>query len=201
MSDLHDQVTAFVNASDGWTELSRCLEMVDLITEHKPEVVVEIGVFGGRTLIPQAMALKANGKGRIYGIDPWKLEPCLEGENEANRQWWSKVDLEEFQRRVINHIWRLELDQWATIIRSPSQYVSDLFAQWSIDILYIDGCHSEIASSRDVILWTPKVKPEGFIHFDDCLWPSVQPALKLMAERCEVVKDGGHYRLYKKLLR
>ncbi|MBI2810794.1 MAG: class I SAM-dependent methyltransferase [Candidatus Melainabacteria bacterium] len=52
---------------------------MDYIFELKPERVVEIGVFGGKSLVPMACALRANQKGRIYGIDPWDNKESVRG--------------------------------------------------------------------------------------------------------------------------
>src|SRR5690348_13441140 len=104
---------------EGWTTPERGIEMAELIVEMKPKVVVEIGVFGGRSLIAQALAIRDNerrgyGKGMIYGIDPWKVDYALEGENVENQKWWKEnVDLHGIHKGCMDAIWRLELDKHA----------------------------------------------------------------------------------------
>jgi len=39
-----------------------------------------------------------------------------------------------------------------------------------IDILHVDGNHSEEISFSDVLKWVPLVKKGGFIIFDDMAW-------------------------------
>ena len=70
-----------------------------------------------------------------------------------------------------------------------------------IDILYIDGNHSEPASMKDVMLYLPKVRQGGYIWYNDSIWPERQEALDLLSEECEVVKliDDGNCILFKKL--
>lgn len=182
---------------EGWTTPERCVEMAELILETKPKLCVEIGTFGGRTLVAQALALKENGAGTIYGIDPWRVEHALEGENEANRTWWSKnVDLEKIHRGCMEEIWKRGLDQQAVVIRTCSQYCHWLFVD--IDVLLIDGNHSEVASCRDVELYLPSVAHGGHVWMDDCDWESTKKAQTLMETQCDVVKDAGHYKLYRK---
>lgn len=197
-TNLRETILTELLLMEGWVTPERGVEMADLILETKPTMVVEIGVFGGRSLLAQGLALKANGQGRIYGIDAWKPEAALEGENEANRDWWTKnVDLHQIHRLAVEAIWKHGLDEYAVLLRCPSQFCAELFAQ-GIDILFIDGNHSEPASCRDVVLYLPHVRPGGYVWFDDCDWSSTQKALGLMAQQCDVVRDCGHYRLYKK---
>jgi cephalosporin hydroxylase len=194
---LKEGIVNAVNSLEGWTSAERGLEMAELILENRPKTVVELGVFGGRSLIPQAMAIRhSNHGGKIYGVDPWKVESALEAENEANRDWWKSIDLEKVRRGAINAIWSHMLDPWVVIIQSQSQYAAELWNH--IDILNIDGNHSEVASCRDVELYLPKVPAGGFIWMDDCDWPSTATALKILDRECERIKDGGKYRLYQK---
>lgn len=186
--------------TEGWLTPERGVELAELVLEHKPETIVEIGVFGGRSLICQALALREIGKGKVYGIDPWKVEAALEGENVDNREWWQKnVDLHGIHKGAMETIWRLGLEEWAIVIRAKSQHVPVLFAG-GIDLLNIDGNHSEIASCRDVRNYLPMVAPGGIVAFDDADWPTTKAALTLLDAECDLAKDTGHYRIYVKRL-
>lgn len=182
---------------EGWTEPTRGIEMAELIVRAKPERVVQIGVFGGRSLIAQAMALRHNGKGQIFAVDPWRSEACLEGENKDNAEWWATVDLHQIHRGAMEAIWRYGLEKWAIIIRARSEHCPMLFAG-GIDVLEIDGNHSELASCRDVDLYAPMLNRGGWVHFDDSDWPSTQKALKKLETWCRLERDGGKYRLYRR---
>lgn len=192
--DLHREVSKL----EGWVSPERGVELFDLIVKEKPVICVEIGVFGGRSLISQAMALRENGIGRIFGIDPWKIEAATEGNNVVNQEWWSKnVNLHGIHQGAMEAIWRLELDRWAIVVRAKSQDAWFLFRN-GIDWVFIDGNHSEVSSVRDVFLYAPLVKKNGIIVFDDADWPETQEALKMLDGQCELVKDAGGYRIYRK---
>lgn len=198
MSSLHDEIKRELPRLEGWVTAERGCEMADLIVANKPKVCVELGVFGGRSLIAQALALRENGRGVIYGIDPWKVEAALEGENDANKEWWSKnVDLHFIHTGTMNAIWRLNLDKWAVVIRAKAEDAQWTF-QGGIDHLFIDGNHSEVSSCRDVNSWTPLVRPSGTIIFDDANWPSTQKAIAILNGCCDLIKDAGDYRIYRK---
>src|ERR1700730_11515979 len=61
----------------GWCSEEKALNFVDLILTAKPKVCVEIGVFGGASLIPTAFALKHLKEGIVIGIDPWDNSECI----------------------------------------------------------------------------------------------------------------------------
>ena len=195
---VRDDLYVEVKKLEGWVSPERGVELFDLIVQEKPVICVEIGVFGGRSLISQAYGLRENGAGRIFGIDPWKTEACIEGNNVANQVWWSKnVDLHGIHRGAMEAIWRLGLDRWAIVIRSKSEDACFLFRD-GIDWLFIDGNHAEVSSCRDVMNYLPLLKSGGIMVFDDADWPSTQAALKLLDAQCDLLKDAGSYRIYKK---
>lgn len=193
---LEDTIKLYLPHMEGWTTPERGIEMAHEILKQRPITVVEIGVFGGRSLLAQALALRENGMGMIYGIDPWRNDDALEGESEANRDWWSKLDLHEVHRKTMMAIWPHNLDNHVCIIRAASQHVAHLFP--FIDILTIDGNHSEIASMRDVKLYVPSVRSGGLIWFDDSDWATTQPALQKLSEYADLERSVGTCRLYRR---
>lgn len=185
---------------EGWTDAQRGIEMAELVMQVNPLCVVELGVFGGRSLIAQALAVKHLNRGVVIGVDPWRTADALEAEHvPANLDWWSKVDIHAIHRGFMEALWRLQLESHTLVIRAASQHAVRLITQ-PIDILTIDANHSELASCRDVELYLPRVNRGGYIHFDDCDWASTQKAQVMMEQLCETVKvsPDGHYKLYRK---
>lgn len=193
-----DQIASLIPRLEGWATVEKAVAMADLIVSSKPKVIVEIGVFGGRSLIPQALALRELGSGHIYGIDPWRLAPVLEGNlNEADAKWWSRnVDLHEIHKGFMEALWREALDPWVTILRCTAEQALPLLPE--IDILHIDGNHSELASCRDVEQFLPKVPAGGLIWFDDIDWETTRQAVLLLSTACERVQDVGTCALFRK---
>lgn len=197
--EIIDLITEIVPKLEGWASVEKALAMAELIKEAKPRTLVEIGVFGGRSLIPQALAMRDNGYGRIYGIDPWNLDAVLEGNPcEADRDWWSKnVDLHVIHKGFMEALWRHGLSENTVVIRGTASMCSNLFPV--IDILHIDGNHTELASCRDVELYLPRVpKKRGMIWFDDCDWASTQKAIAILDKTCERVNQVGNCILFRK---
>lgn len=195
-SELSSKIESVCMPLDGWTTEDRLKMMAQLITTDKPELVVELGVFGGRSFIAQALALQVVGEGVIYGVDPWRKEAAIEGEIAANATWWSNIDLEAIHRKSMSAIWNNSLEQHAVVVRSESQHCYHLFD--NIDIINIDANHSELASCRDFRLYYPRVKKGGWIWVDDTDWASTQKMVGLLDESCELVNNQGHWRLYRK---
>ena len=88
----------------GWCTPEKARGMMDLIYEVKPQICVEIGVFGGASIYPTASALKFLKQGKVYAIDPWVNSYCLDGyaSDDPNYQWWSRVDLNYIHHEFVN---------------------------------------------------------------------------------------------------
>jgi len=195
---LKDRIVAAVSAMQhGWCTPEKALAMAALIAKQMPSVCVEIGVYSGRSLVPQAMVLNALSNGVIYGIDPWKKSHAAEGNcSEADKAWWNSLDLHVIHNYCMDRIWEHALDANCVVIRAASHHCADLFQ--SIDILHIDGCHSEESSCRDVNLYMPRVRSGGHIWIDDIDWTTTAKAQAMIAARSDKIDQVGTCALYRK---
>lgn len=196
--ELKTQIEWAVKACEGWCSPAKAWALAELILQHQPEVCVELGVFAGRSLVAQAMALReVNKGGHIYGIDPWCNAAAMEGETDPSaKEWWGRhVDLGKMHDQCSDTIRRLGLDPWTTLIRNRSQHVPKLFP--AVGLLHIDGSHSEVASLRDVTLYTPMVLFGGHIVFDDADYPGVRKAVAFLNERFKYVLTIESARVYR----
>jgi predicted O-methyltransferase YrrM len=192
--DLKEQVKKLLPSIHGWCSVEKAEKLMDYIANEKPKIIVEIGVFGGSSLIPQVMATKANGVGMVYGIDPWKSEDALEEmTGKENLAWWSTVNLNDIYKHCREHLKTLDLGKYCKLIRDKSENVVDQFENESIDLLHVDGNHSEVLSYKDVTLYISKVKPGGLIFFDDIWWTegdstvTTRKALMFLFEHCDKI--------------
>jgi len=199
---LKQKVCNVLPSLEGWCTTEKALSFIDLVLEVQPEVYVEIGVFGGRSLFPVASALKFLGKGTVIGIDPWDKIECIKYydpiADQLNLQWWGKVNLNYIYSSYISMLKKYELEKFCRTIRATSEKAAAEID--AIDILYIDGNHSEEASLLDVVLYLPKVRQGGYVWMNDSLWPDRQTAVELLLEECDAVKliDNGNCILFKK---
>jgi cephalosporin hydroxylase len=186
----------------GWCSDEKALAFVDLVLDVKPDVCVEIGVSGGASLFPVALALKSLGKGIAIGIDPWDNVESARGydpETEAaDYGFWSTVDVRGMLRSFCDGVRDYRLSGHCLPIVSTSERAAALIDQ--IDILYIDGDHSEEGSALDVELYLPKVRAGGYIWMNDVIWEQRQLAMDMLEETCDFVKciDDGNCVLFQK---
>ncbi len=187
---------------EGWCTPEKARHMMDLIYEIKPEVCVEIGVFGGASIYPTASALKFLNRGQVYAIDPWMNSYCLDGytHDNPNYQWWSHVDLNYIHRKFVNMLDDFQLTSYCTIMRMTGLVALDCFADESIDILHIDGNHTENIALSDAKLYLPKVKKGGYIWLDDANWPTTLPAREFLLVNCmkDESRSTDEYFLFRK---
>lgn len=128
-----------------------------LVKSAKPKVVVEIGSARGRSTCFMGMALRENGAGKIFAIDPHTVTAW----NDAN-----SVDTFDILK---GNVASLGLNDFVEILRKTSGEVAESWNQ-EIDLLFIDGDHSYEGAKHDWDLFSPFVKPFGSVIFHDTLW-------------------------------
>jgi predicted O-methyltransferase YrrM len=167
-AEIRNRALAMMDELTGWCSKEKGAVLVDLILKTRPRIIVEIGVWGGKSLVPMACALKANEQGIIYGIDPWDSKESVTGLfEEVHREFWSRVDHESILTGLLKKIEEFRLADHIELVRCTSENAAPIF---DIDILHIDGNHSEKTSYFDVTKWVPLVKKGGWIFFDDIHW-------------------------------
>lgn len=202
VDDLKEYVEKVLPALEGWCTFEKASNFIDLILEEKPEVYVEIGVFGGRSMFPVAAALKFLGHGIVIGIDPWDKLECVKNfdpaEDEAHFKWWSTVNLNYVYYSYLNMLRRQDLSKFVVTLKMPSEKAAAEVG--NIDILYLDGNHGRGGAMQDVVLFLPKVRQGGYIWLNDALSEYKQDAVKELLRFCSKVKtiDSGNCILFKK---
>lgn len=178
---------------DGWCTHQKASVLIDIILAYKPKKIVEIGVWGGKSLVPMAFVLKNIGKGGIaYGIDPWDNGASVEGiTHEGSKEFWTVVDHEDIMHKLIRYIHAFGLEQNIELIRATS---ADAPLIDEIDLLHVDGNHSEEASYFDVTKWVPQVRSGGWIVFDDMNWSengkvTTRKAVEYLNQHCHKIAE------------
>ena len=194
----------------GWCTPEKALHIAETVIAEKPRLVVEVGVFGGRSFLPMVLALEhIGGQGFAVGLDAWSNAAATEGmdlhdaDDKKHVEYWGKMDLASIMAKVGGYIEQRRLWHRCALIQGRSNEVFRIFQPFAIDLLHIDGNHTELASCRDVRTWLPLVRPGGAVFFDDTNWPSTQAALRLLEMDCKLEATrsptpGTEYRLYRK---
>lgn len=173
---------------EGWCSPEKGIAIAETIIREQCKVCCEVGVFAGKSLLSAAIGLKQLNDGVIYGIDSWSTNDCLVDVSQENADWWAKnVDLEMIYTQFINNLGQSGVARFVRVLRMSSLEAAKVVPS-PIDLAHIDGSHSEWASTTDVCLWVPKVKPGGVVILDDSNWSSTQTAVRFTEKFCEKIQ-------------
>lgn len=194
-------IEKIVAPMEGWCTVEKARILYDLVIKSDSRVTVELGVFGGRSLIPMGLAHKEKGTGFVLGVDPWKKEACLEGTNDPlNDEWWKNLDLKAIYQSCQDAIARLELEGYCETLRMTSQSVSILFPDNLIDIIHQDSNHNTETILSELKLWIPKLKMGGYWVADDTDWKeAVEGYSKLPEFGLELFENHITWQIWKKV--
>lgn len=200
-AELIQRVTAIIPTLEGWCTPDKAIDLVNLVLDRRPGLIVETGIFGGRSLFAMAMAVRENGFGQVWGVDPWTVEAALEGEeSQANRDWWAKnVELEKIYRDFVQNVLNFGLLPHINWIRSKGKIAARIFDDKSISIGHIDSNHSELVSCLEVQTWEPKMADKSILIMDDADWPSQAKAIQMIKDRgFHVLHDRKSYIIFER---
>lgn len=191
LRDMPDSSRRIIEASrtalQGWCSTQKAVLLYSLVREHRPQVTVEIGIYGGQSIVPMAVAARDNRQGHIVGIETWtSTEAKQYRTNIVNDFWWMTVDFKSLKRDFHAFLAAQDLDYLVKVIEARSDrahYVLD-----SIDMLHIDGGHSTFGAAQDIINYVAKVKRGGIVVFDDINWRSTGPGLQILLDTCRLLQ-------------
>jgi hypothetical protein len=173
MKELYNDIDSWMTQNlDGWSTKRKVAALVGAIMAIEPMVVVELGVWSGRSLIPMAMALKhLKSKGFVIGIDPWSGAASAEGMEGEHKKWWAEAPHERIYKQFTDELVKTGVAPWTKIFRCKSDDWN-IPPDLSIDLLHGDGNHGEFSSTFDVTHYAPRVRVGGFLYWDDKQWTS-----------------------------
>jgi len=145
---------------------------------------LDIGVYRGRSLFPQAIAHRQAGSGVAFGVDPWSAAEADENDHVALREeikaFVHNTDFELLYQGVKCGIGEFGLVDYTRLVRTTSAAAALTFAAegTTFGLIHIDGNHDTEPVLRDLRAYMPLLEPGGFLVMDDVSWPSVEPAVR-----------------------
>lgn len=127
----------------------------DLVATLKPALLVELGVDRGESYFAFCQsALENKTSTRCFGVDTWRGDQHAGGYDETT---FAQVS----QHNCANY------GSFSRLIRSDFDEALARFGDESIDVLHLDGLHTEAAVRHDVETWLPKLRPGGLLLLHD----------------------------------
>lgn len=202
---ISQYITTYMPPMDGWCWPAKAEALALATLTHRPAVAVEIGVFAGRSAIAIALAMQHLSHGHIYGIDPWLADASAAGWHDENEKWWHGVDHDYIYRKCCEHIAANKVGERISLLRSTSNHIAAIISPHPfINLLHIDGNHSEEQSCQDVTAYVPLCTPGAPICFDDVHWATTKRAQRLLLTMCRLDRviegDGGQCAFYTRLV-
>lgn len=172
---LYQRIAALIPTLHGWCDVPKAITLANLVLALKPRRALEIGVWGGRSALPMAMALKelAVGpkqldSGVLICVDPWCAEASIEGQTTPeDTQWWGSAQNHEFvYHDFLGNVKKFGLEDFVDVRRERSR---DATVTGQIQIAHIDGLHGPDAHT-DIVKFAPLIEPGGVCVLDDLTW-------------------------------
>jgi predicted O-methyltransferase YrrM len=130
-------------------------------------VAVEVGCWLGRSVAFLASEMKRLGKGQavVYAIDHGFGTPTGSDANTLR----PVVDLAggNIAGHLVSNLDHCGLYPFVRPLILPSIVAAELFADGTVDFIFIDANHNEAAVLADLEAWFPKLKPNGLIAGHD----------------------------------
>jgi predicted GH43/DUF377 family glycosyl hydrolase len=189
------------NSINGWSTDSKRRYLESYGASNRLLLAVEIGVWHGRVLAHLGALLaelrELDGLERLaVGIDPYEHAEQVQGcTDPAHVDWSVEVDWEQAHLMALANV-RRHCPRSAVLWRMTSKQAASILPA-RIDLLHIDGCHSEQRSVEDVSLYLPLMSAGGVVILDDVDWSSVSRARQLLIDRCELMHDGGTWQAFR----
>lgn len=151
---------------DGWLAHGEAITLYETarsLTGAHP-TVAEIGAWMGKSSIVIAKGLQDRGGGTLYCIDPFNADG-----DAASLEDYAKHRMRAEGGLLAQFTRNIERAGAAPSIKPLPGYSHDVIRTFSepLDFLFIDGNHEYDAVKRDVLDWTPLVKPGGYVAFHD----------------------------------
>ncbi len=167
----------------GMSSVEKMLAVIDILACAPKGDIVEIGSWWGKSAAMFCLLSKRWDIGSVLCCDPWAIEALAQGDALLDAAS-AAGDMDEALK-----IFQINLSPLAdgrlNYLRAPSkgcaaQYRPGLTVETptfgavtyegQISVLHIDGNHAFEHAEEDARLWTPHVKPGGWIIFDDYFW-------------------------------
>lgn len=127
----------------------------DLIATLQPRLFVELGTDRGESYFAFCQSVAEHRTGtRCFAVDTWR------GDQQAGG--YDETTFDEVSAHHAQHY-----SAFSRLLRCTFDDALEQFAPESIDLLHLDGLHTEEAVRHDIEAWLPKLRPGGVLLMHD----------------------------------
>lgn len=148
--------------------------LFNMIRQHRPQIVLEIGMGFGISTLTILNAIRANGNNAML----WTIEP----------------DQGAMRDTALEAIEDQELSAFHQLINEPDYVALPKLLQddAKIEFAYIDGCHIFDYVMIDMFYVDKLLQVGGIIGFNDCGWRGVDKTIRFMNKfrKYEMIESG-----------
>lgn len=172
---LPDEMWKAIEPAPGWCWREKADRIYEIASEPFIGEAVEIGVYGGRSFLPLVAGVSTHG-GRARGFDIYEPHKVS---TEDGQKHWDTIDYQGVHNEVIELLKRFGYTG-RLVEKMSSEEARSLY--WACDIQYvhIDGSHRPWDAVEDIIMWSQRLSPRGFMLLDDTHWSELELACALM---------------------
>jgi FkbM family methyltransferase len=191
---LDARIIAALPAIEGWCTARKAVWLAGLIARDRCSQVLEIGIYGGRSLIPMALAVQEHApEGKVYGVEAWSSDVAMETATHADSDaWWRNVELAAVKTQFLRNLLDNELAGIVNVLEMSSDEAFKCLTAIGpseFDLIHVDGSHAEAQALRDVRSWWALLRPGGILVLDGIAWPSMQEAREYLRSNLSVVEE------------
>lgn len=146
----------------GWFNPKQQRWYRDRVSRIKGGTIVEIGVYGGASLLSMIdVCVKNNNK--VFGIDPWEKVELFNGKKASDEERDRKrAALKQLRENLVRILKKYKYG-CVKLMQEFSPQVAHNFQDNSLNLVFVDGSHSYKSVRDDLLAWWPKVKSNGGI--------------------------------------
>jgi hypothetical protein len=173
----------------GGCSLSKAYLLASLIRRCGMSSSVDIGIYRGRSLLPQAWAHATGAGGSVVGVDPWDAKDAVVHDRPELRddlsRWAADTDFERIGQDLVRRLDREGLGDHCRLMRMRSHDAAGSLqaSGETFDLIHVDGNHDTAIVGADVRDYLPLLRKGGVLIMDDVSWDSVRPAAAWVTAR------------------
>jgi predicted O-methyltransferase YrrM len=200
---LEKCIARAISELEGWCTIRKARMLCDLIQSNDCRSALEVGIFGGRSLIPMALTMRHLGRGYVVGIDPWSNQEATKiATSTENDKWWRDIDLSKIKRSYLVGLLRFDVLPFVKTLELNSEQALAALAGQKFDLIHVDGSHAEEQAYRDVISWSKLLERGNILVMDDINWETVRKARSWIINHFDVIdevsEEDSAYGAYRK---